>query len=392
MQKFKVLKHMTALSVALSAGVASAASFDDAIKNATTTGQFRLGYINVTPDVAGEKNTSATAFGGQIKFETAKWNRLQFAIAPYFSEKLAMLSGNKANNELNTGFLDTNGNSYAYLGEAYVNYAFNNGSLRLGRQQIDSPFINTDDIRMLPNTFNAVWLNAALTDNLSIAAGVVNEWAGFDSGDSQNQFKKASNDGVTALGASYKMKAHHAFQGWYYDFNGKYSQYYLDAAYKNGAFHAGLQYSKYNEVKNSGTAGNVWGVKVGYDIGPVSLAVAVNQGKNGAGKSASLGLGGGSYFASMEEMTIHELQDAMAQVVSLSYAVTDKLSLGFASGHFEDKGKANANTNETDIVITYTISDQLDIGFAHVTVDNKAAPADAATNFSRNLARVSYNF
>ena len=371
--------------------VQAAESADDASKNSTTSGMFRLGYISVDPDVAGEKTTNATAFGGIIKVETEKWNRIQFAIAPYFSEKIKTLSGSSDGNTLNSDFLNSDGNSYVYLGEAYINYAFNKGSLRAGHQKLDTPFINTDEIRMHPNTFTALWLNMSLSDNLQLDAGKVTQMAGFDAG-SPDKFVSASNDGVSALGLSYKMKAHHTFQGWYYDFNDKYSQYYLDAEYKNGNFLAGLQYSQYNEVKASGTAGNVYGITANYTMGPITLGVAINQGSNDANKSASLGLGGGHYFTSMEEMTIAGLTDAKATVVSADYAATEKFTLRLAAGRFEDSGKATTDIDETVFALSYSLIEQMDAEFVYTVINNKAAPTDKATNFSRQLARLSYHF
>ena len=370
----------------------AAESFNEAIKNATTSGQFRLGYISVSPDVAGFQTTSAAAVGGYIKIETAKWNRMQFAIAPYFSEKVEALSGDKAQGKLNGEFFDSNSESYAYLGEAYVNYAFSNGSVRFGRQQLDNPFINTDDIRMHPNTFSAAWLNMSLSDNVTLDVGRVSEWAGFDSGGSQDKFKEAGVDGVTALGLTYKMKEHHTFQGWYYDFNDQYSQYYFDAAYENGNFNAGLQYSQYNEVKTSGIEGSVWGAIASYALGDFTLAASINESSNETDKSQNLGLGGGNFFAAMDEMTIGGLTDASAQVFSVEYAASDKFSAILASGNFEDKNKATTDISETDLILSYSFNEQFGFEFIHSVVDNKAAPADAGSNFSRQLARLSYNF
>lgn len=396
MQKCNRLKIVTSsglLSLGLLAlmGASHAKSFDDAIKNATTSGQFRFGYISVNPDIAGSKTTSAAAFGGHIKFETAEWNRLQFAIAPYFSENIDTLSGDKATSEFNSDFSDANSESYAYLGEAYVNYAFNNGSVRLGRQQLDNPFINTDDIRMHPNTFSALWLNMNLSDNLILDAGRVSQWAGFDSGSSQDKFKNAGADGVTALGLTYKMKEHHTFQGWYYAFADQYNQYYLDAAYENGNFAAGLQYSKYSEEKNSGTEGSVWGATASYALGDFTLAASINESSNETGKSQSLGLGGGNYFASMDEMTIGDLTDVSAQVLSVEYAATENFTASLALGKFEDKAKST-DIDETDIILGYGVNEQLDIEIVHTRVDNKADAIDAGTNFNRQFVRVNYNF
>ena len=200
----------------------------------------------------------------------------------------------------------------------------------------------------------------SLSDNLQLDDGKVTQMAGFDAG-SPDKFIGVSNDGVSALGVSYKMKAHHSFQGWYYDFNDKYSQYYLDAEYKNGNFLAGLQYSKYNEVKASGTAGNVYGITANYAMGPITLGLAFNQGSIDDNKRASLGLGGGNYFATMEEMTIGGLTDAKATVVSTEYAVTEKLNIRLAAGQFEDNGKTTTNTSETDLVFSYVLIEQMDV-------------------------------
>lgn len=387
----KIISAFVLLTGIILPAANAAESFNEAIKNATTSGQFRLGYIAVNPDVAGSNSTSGAAIGGQIKLETEKWKRMQFAIASYFSEKIEALSGDSATNKLNSDFLDASGNSYVYLGEAYINYAFNSGSVRAGRQKLDNPFINTDDIRMHPNTFSAIWLNMTLSENLTLDAGKVTQMAGFDAG-SPDGFIRISNEGVSALGLGYKMKEHHTFQGWYYDFDDQYSQYYLDAAYENGNFSAGLQYSKYNEEKASGTAGNIFGVTASYVMGPLTLGVSINQGSNDTGKSAALGLGGGNYFASMDEMTVGGLTDASATVVSAEYAVSENFTVALALGHFEDENKATTDTDEMDLVLSYSLNEQTDFELVHTNIDNKATPTDASTNFSRQVARLSYNF
>lgn len=387
----KIITASALLSSIVLPSANAAESFNEAIKNATTSGQFRLAYIGVSPDIAGAKSTHATAFGGQIKFETEKWNSLQFAIAPYFSEKLDALTGDKTKGEFNEDFFNAQGESFAYLGEAYVNIAFNNGAVRLGRQKLDNPFLNIDEIHILPNTFTASWLNMNLSSRLTLDAGVVTQWAGFDSGQSIDKFKKAGVDGVNVFGLTYKMKEHHTFQGWYYDFKDQYSQYYLDALYQNGKFEAALQYSKYNEVKNSGTAGNVWGVKASYELNRFTLGLAFNESSNAAGKSQSDGLGGGNYFTSIDENTIGGLTNASAQVLSVDYSATENFTVRLAFGEFSNKAKST-DISETNLILAYTVNDKLDLEFTHTVVDNKAAPADADSNFSGQLARVNYNF
>ncbi len=391
----KKISALSSLLILLFAGNSFAAnSFDDAFKQASTSGQLRIGYISVAPDVAGNPTTTGAAFGGEIKMETAKWNRLQFAIAPYFVEKMDALSGDATTNKLNTDFLDANSQAFVYLGEAYINYAFNNGSVRIGRQKLDNPFINTDDIRMFSNTFNASWLNVEISKALTLEAGIVSSWAGFDSATAtsgQDKFKTASNDGVTALGLNYKQSENFSGQAWYYSFDKSYSLLYADVNYTAGNLELGAQFGNYTEANNSGIAGNVLGASVTYSTGPFTFGAVINSGTNETGKSADLGLGGGNYYAAMDETTIAGLNDAMAHVLSFEYAATDKFTAALAMGHFEDNGKAT-NIDETDIVLGYSMNELLNLEFVYAIVDNKGNPTDAGTNFSRQFARATYIF
>lgn len=390
MKMHQALKLVTSLSVTLTTGLAQAASFDEAIKNATTTGQFGLGYISVAPDVAGAKNTTAAAVSGQLKFETAPWNNVQFAVAPYFTEKLAMLSGDKTRLELNTDFFNANSDSYAYVAEAYVHYAWSNGSARLGRQKLDTPFINTDETRLQPNTFNAAWFNFSLSKALTLDAGTVSHWAGPGAG-SKDKFIKAKTDGVNAVGLSYTHSDSLTAQGWYYDFAKQYSLLYADLNYTQNAFSVGGQYASYSEKNASNVAGSVIGLNVSYSNGALTLGAVMNKGSNATGKSADLGLGGGNFYTGMDDSNIGGLNEALAYVLKAEYAATSDLTITVARGHFEDKTKAT-NKDETNLVLGYSVKENLNIEFVHTMVDNKGNQTDEATNFSRNFARVNYTF
>ena len=394
MQLSKKISVLISLPILFSvSNFVTAGSFDDAFKNAKTTGQLRLGYISVAPDVAGNPTTTGAGVGGEIKFETAKWNNIQFAIAPYFIEKLDALTAD-VTAKTNGDYFNSTNQGYAYIGEAYINYNFGKGGVRLGRQKLDTPFINTDDIRMFSNTFTAAWLNINLTKALTLQTGLVSAWAGFDSGSSQEKFKKASNNGVTALGANYKYNDSLAAQAWYYNFDKEYSLLYLDTTYTTGGVEIGAQVANFTEAKSTSTKnadGSIIGVSVSYTTGPFTFSAVMNSGANATGKSADLGLGGGNFYAAMDETTIAGLNDVQARVLSFKYAVSNKFTAGVALGHFEDKTKAS-NKDETDLMLGYNVSDTLGLEFVHTVVDNKGAPADTATNFSRQTARVTYTF
>ena len=392
MCKVSDLKTVLLVPLLFSTSQIQANDFGAALKNTSVSGLVRAGYINVNPDVAGNKTTSATAISAQLKFETGLWHGLQVGVAPYVVEKISSLSGDESDNELNGDFFDKTNDSYAYVGEAYINYSRGAGSLRIGRQLLDNPFINTDDIRAHPNTFDAVWLKYSFSDALNIEAGKVKRWAGFDSGASQEKFKKASNDGVVAIGASYQLNQNQAYQAWYYDFDKSHQQVYFDMSYTRGDLEAGFQYSNFNESNNSSVDGAVYGVSIAYTIDKLSLNAAINEASNGSGQSVSNGLGGGNFFTSMDELTIDGITDASSYLIGADYSVTDDLSISLAFGHFEDGRKATSDIDETDLVVNYVINDKTDVEYIFANVSNDAASTDVDTNFRRQVLRVNYRF
>ena len=382
---------MTYLSLFCLSSLLLANSFDNAIKNGTTSGQFRFGYIVIDPDVSG-KVTAGAAVGGILKFESAKLNNHQFAIAPYFVEQLAVLNGDASKDELNNDFFDSNNEGFSYIGEAYVNYDFTKTSVRVGRQKLDTPFINTDEIRMFSNTFDGVWINSNMSNSLTLEVGHVGRWAGFDSDGSQEKFKNASNEGgVTAVGINYKKSNALSTQAWAYNFDKKYSLVYADVTYTNGGLEIGAQISDYSEANSSGIEGVIIGLSATYAIDSFTFNAAMNSGKNADNKSASLGLGGGNYYAAMDNSTIAGLNDVQAHVVSLEYTASTDFTASIALGHFEDSTKAT-KIDEYNIVVSYNATKNFNIELIHAVVDNKGTPTDAETNFSRQTLRTTYSF
>ncbi len=72
-----------------------------------------------------------------------------------------------------------NGEDYAFIGEAYLNYAFGNTNIKVGRQRLDTPLAGADDARMLPNLFEAaVVSNTDIEDTTLILAHVTRETTG----------------------------------------------------------------------------------------------------------------------------------------------------------------------------------------------------------------------
>ena len=103
----------------------------------------RLGTI-LLEHKTGEK-TSNLSLGGSIKVQSKPINGLSTGVVFYTTNALFGKNSEAM-------FLDSNGKSYSIVGEAYLQGSFGKTAIKIGRQLFESPFMNSDDIGMIPNT------------------------------------------------------------------------------------------------------------------------------------------------------------------------------------------------------------------------------------------------
>jgi hypothetical protein len=139
----------------------SSTSLADAFKQGTASGQIRLGYIWLDPDENGVDSTYDLALGGQLKFETAPLYGASLGAAFYTAHSLLQPDDENYNDELSSA-----DDHYDILAEAYINYSIENFNVRAGRQLIDTPFADSDDIRMTPHTFETIFSTYKINDLL----------------------------------------------------------------------------------------------------------------------------------------------------------------------------------------------------------------------------------
>jgi hypothetical protein len=154
-----------------------------------------------------------------------------------------------------------------------------------------------------------------------------------------------------------------------------------------GNLEFGAQLGNYSETDSSGIDGSVLGVAITYSTDKFTLGAVMNSGSNDDGKTPSLGLGGGNYYAAMDESTIDGLNDVKAHVLFIEYAVSDNFSVSVAQGHFENNDKST-DIDETNLVLGYSVSDTLNLELIHATVDDTGT----ANDFSRQTLRATYSF
>jgi imipenem/basic amino acid-specific outer membrane pore len=392
------------IMISLSAAVVlNGAEIDTAFKEGKVSGQIRAAYIN--QDNALDADTYATSIGGILKYETAAWNDIKLGIAGYTSQKIDFATGN--NESANNDFFGNNAKSYIYLGEAYIDYSTDDFVLRVGRQQIDTPFAQTDDIRMLPNTFEAAFATYKVADEVTLLGGYLKRFAGYDSGNDISKFKKldgVDSNGALVLGVVNESVENLAVQGWYYGINNLTNILYTDATYSvslnesMGLEFAG-QFGHFNETKNSGVEGNVYGIGVSFNVDMLTVGAASNVVSNNNGKTIVNGFGGGPYYTSMEEMTINGLEDARAYrlnaEIDMTKAGIEGLKLATLYGDFRGKTQGlNAKVTEFDIVAGYTLNDNICADMSYAMIDDKNKNNNTATDggYDRFLIRINYSF
>jgi len=96
----------------------------------------------------------AFASGGSLSFTTGWWrDTLQLGVTAYTTQPVVAPNGAG-----NTGLLRPNGDGFSVLGQAWAKVKAGPATATLFRQALQLPFINGNDSRMIPNTFEAYQL------------------------------------------------------------------------------------------------------------------------------------------------------------------------------------------------------------------------------------------
>ena len=370
-----------------------------------TNGQLRVGYITFSED--GVSRVSAYALGGHYHFDTKRWNGFMVAAEVYTVLNLG-INQNPLN--LNGDFFDEDGKSFILLSQAYLDWKWCNTEIKLGRQILDTPHADSDDIRMLPNYFEAYTITNTDIDNLTLSAGIIDKMAGWENGVNSPDFVDVGEtlgvnkiDSIYYASASYEGIKDLSLSLWYYHYNDIADVIYAEAGYsyalsKNTTFTFGLQYDGSHQT---GAAllgkqdAQTYGVSVEAqfeDLG-VTVLAAYNQ-DNGDTGAMGLSLGGGPFFTSMEDQTLDALGAAgNAWIIGAGYnfenlGIND-LTFGVAYGSFEADDASTYKSTEIDAVLEYSLSEKLSVSAAFASVDHRV---DSMEDYDQFRMIASYNF
>ena len=144
-------------------------------------GQSRTFYIDRTYSGTVNNNRNSLATGGYIGYKSPDFNGFTAAAAVYgtygfgihdHQSKMLMLVGAQV---MILHFMVETCENYAFIGQAYINYAFGNTNIKIGRQELNTPMAGADDARMLPNLFEAAVLSNTDIENTTLIAAHVTQ-------------------------------------------------------------------------------------------------------------------------------------------------------------------------------------------------------------------------
>jgi len=369
-----------------------------AFANGALSGQIRAGYINFNPKSFGATNYT-TALGGQLKYETARYYGFHIGAAFYTSHAISGLSGSKRRDKFNYELAGDN--HYDTLAEAYIGYKYESFEINGGRILIDTPYADSDDIRMTPNTFEGVMATYGINDEFSLTAAYLTRWQGPDAENYDFVDLLGPNANGVAMAALTYATDNIEASLWYYGADKTADIFYGDiiANYeiREGLeLVAGLQYAKQNERSHSGIEGTLYGAMAEVSFSGLSLSVAYDELHVGEFKEYFGGFGGGVAFVNVNETTagviaVNQGVEAvkLAAVYDFSELGVNGFSAEYNYGDFE--GKIRGHFIEQNMILAYAHDEEWNIEaiYAHIH-DELTGPEDEG--FARFLVRANYNF
>ncbi|RUM69781.1 MAG: hypothetical protein DSZ07_03945 [Sulfurovum sp.] len=336
------------------------------------------GYIRGTyqsHDVKDDKVYKDDAIGGKLHFETASTDGVSLGASFYGTSSVV--------NDDNHGLISLRGEShksYGILGEAYLKSKFGKNVLTIGRQEIETPFAQVDDIGMIPNTFEAVTLINNEMKDTTLFLGQIQKMAGVDAEVTDKFTKVNGSKNMQVLGLNYEGIDNLALLGWYYRLSGAEVDKitYLEATYEKefGAYGYGwgLQYSK--QGHNVGKSTQILGATLSVSAINMGLtfSTAYNETKDG---SAFSGFGGGPFFSNSEYLILDNAGDdakAKWMGVELDASVLGMDGLNIGIGKITLETEENKKATEVDFVASYEINK--DIEMHMIYSDLKGANVD----------------
>jgi len=205
----KIALSLVAVSALSVTSSFAANDLEGMFKEGKASGQVRAFYINRATDTTGVAtvNRDGLALGGKVGYTTGSLYGISAGAVFYTSNKLDGESKIASHNDLTLFKKDASGftESPTYLGQAYLQGVYGKTTVKVGRQQLDTPLAGSDDARMLPNLFTAALVINTDLPNTTVIGGHVTEiaYGSFANGYAGGELAAVSGYGVNLAAAGF---------------------------------------------------------------------------------------------------------------------------------------------------------------------------------------------
>jgi hypothetical protein len=349
-------------------------------KNYGCGGNLRTGYIESS--IGTDHTVSANAVGGELGcgYDFNKHIKARFGIFTALDTGL----NHGDDNNIQDDFFNHKKDGYVLLGEAVLFLSYDKFEAHLGRQRLDSPHMDADDLRMIPNLFEAYLLDYHATEELYFGTGFVRQMSGWENGADQSRFIGigdafgGSGDASWVSWFKYEQEKINS-NLWYYLVPDHLQIFYAELTYSDHInsklfYTLGLQYDWGKDIgaaKTGPVQAHTWGVLAslsGYDV-TASFAYNRNHSKNDAIPS----LGGGPFFTSMEELTLDAISGGNASSIflGLEYSPFSFATIGGAFGKFHAGDKSQFEIDEFNVYLTIDWEKYIALELMYANLDDK---------------------
>lgn len=352
------------------------------------SGYLRLGYQNFEDNTINENDMAA---GGKIHIELQHKEYFAFGASFYTTNALS----DKHN--IGVPFYSSDNESYTILGEAYIKAKVaHNTTLKIGRQEFDSPYANIDDIGMIPNTFEGVILkyqNTPKRNKVVVVVAHLNKWSGVDSDEPQHFTKINGDDGIYILGGAYGGLDNTQLKAWFYNIPNLAKLAYIEANYNvalddiNVALAGQYSVQDYENSEKSTIYGA--SIEASYEPWGLTTTLAYNAVD---GVAADNFFGGGPFLTSSEHITIADGGDSAKALLigeSFDFATVGIENLTLSLNHLTIKREYLNDIMELDMALEYNYSNNLNLQLIYSDVEDKSF---ANESFKDVRVFVNYSF
>ena len=331
-------------------------------------GYLRAGFIQTQHQI--NNTTLASAVSAELG--------CGYVINPYIKAHLGLFgvldTGFNSHNDENihADFFNAKKDNYLLLGEAVLTLSYKNFEAHIGRQNFDSPHLDSDDLRMVSNLFEGYLIDYHFNDELYFGAGFIREASGWENGGNLSHFISigealgGQKQGAWLSWLSYEKQNINS-NLWFYSIPEHLVMAYSELIYSDDitpdiAYVIGLQF---DWGKNQGLSqlgqidAKTIGIMASISAYHFTLTSAFN--KNFGQSEALSSVGGGAFFTSMEDQTLDAVIGGNSQsaLISLEYTLNSQLDIGIAIAEFSANNSKSYRKEEIDYFIHYSFNNQL---------------------------------